>query len=137
MKARTHGAEGNDDVQCILKWMRRKQANTFSLRELTRDLSKTFSGRALALGEALKWLIQKNCIKPVCPSTSWTKKGPGRSRSLSYRVNPNLFDSPSSQDCDDFPSLASDESLPGDFVNFATDTDPFDSEEACDALQIG
>jgi hypothetical protein len=96
MKARHRGDEGSDDVQCILKWLLRHHHESFSLRDLTRNLIRTFSKRARALDEALTWLVQRQCIRVQPPPEKAVKNGRGRSKSMVYFVNPHLY---GSQNC--------------------------------------
>jgi hypothetical protein len=90
MKTVGRGAEGNDDVQCILKWLHRHRPVLFSLRDLNRDLTRTFSKRSHALEEALGWLVDKRVLKPQATDSEGAKRGPGRPKSSVYLVNPNL-----------------------------------------------
>ncbi len=131
MKARARGEEGSEDVQCILKWIFRRQSETFSRRDLTRDLAATFSRRAKALEEALGWLILRDCIRLQKPPErpSGTR---GRTRSQVYLVNPHLL---SPQNCqnrtlDPVPAIGPED--PGDFGNSAGEPEASAGEEATD-----
>jgi hypothetical protein len=45
------------------------------------------------LDEALRWLIERNCIRLQPPSEKGEKNGRGRSKSKVYLVNPHLIGS--------------------------------------------
>jgi hypothetical protein len=131
MKAKAQGQEGNDDVQCILKWIHRHRPESFSLRDLNHDLSKTFGKRPQSLEEALSWLVRHNCIR--LPDEPAVPKGRrGRRPSTVYLVNPHVI---SSQNGQNRPS----ETVPAyreeDFDNYgnsAEATAHHDGEEAWD-----
>ena len=78
MKAKARGEEGSDDVQCVLKWVFRHRGESFSLRDLTRDLARTFGRRAKALNNALDWLAKRHCIRLQDVPKGAEKKGVGR-----------------------------------------------------------
>lgn len=133
MKARARGEEGSEDVQCILKWIFRRQSESFSRRDLTRDLAATFARRAKALEEALGWLILRDCIRlPKQPERpSGTR---GRTRSPVYLVNPHLFPSQNGQNRTLDSAPASGPEDPGDSGNFADEPEDSVGEEASDDL---
>jgi hypothetical protein len=108
MKARHRGDEGSDDVQCIFKWLFRRKPESFSVRDLTRDLTRTFNNRTRALEGALKWLVDRNCIRLQPPPVKSANNGRGRSKSKVYLVNPNLYGSQNceSQDHEQRPTLS-------------------------------
>ncbi len=114
MKARVRGAEGNDDVQSILRWLLRHRPESFPLRDLTRDLGKTFAKRPRALEEALVWLVNQNCLRRQ--EAERPQGSRGRTRSSVYLVNPDLI---APQNCQNRPN-ALPEDDPGDLGDFAT-----------------
>ena len=113
MKARARGEEGNEDAQCILKWIFRRQSESFSRRDLTRDLSATFSKRPKALEEALNWLVKSECIRRL-PEPERPNGSRGRSRAPAYLVNPHLLPP---QNCQNRETNAPPMTGPGHFVN--------------------
>ena len=122
MRARVRGEEGSPDVQSILKWLFRHRLESFSLRDLTRDLSATFSKRALALQEAIDWLIKHDCLRPQATPQTTEKKKRGRPKSATFLVNPHLHASQISQNAglDSYVESRLDTSSDPD--NSATDT---------------
>jgi hypothetical protein len=90
MHARARREEGSEDVQAILKWILRHAKASFSLRDLNRDLTRTFGGRARALDEALAWLINTNHIRRHVESDCHLHRR-GRPRSAQYQVHPHLL----------------------------------------------
>ena len=131
MKARVRGEEGNDDVQSVLKWVLRHRPESFTVRDLTRDLSKTFRNRAQPLELALAWLVKHNCIRERRPPARPTGS-PGRTKSRVYDVNPNLL---APQNCQnpatDLLAKVEDEE-PGDSGDFATDPPARYEQEVAD-----
>lgn len=90
MHARARREEGSEDVQAIIKWVVRRAEPTFSLRDLNRDLTKTFGSRSRAQLEALAWLINTNHIR--LHAEFERKPGQrGRRRSAQYDVHPHLL----------------------------------------------
>ena len=132
MKARHRGDEGSDDVQCILKWLFRHRPESFSVRDLTRDLTRTFSKRARALDEALSWLVQRHCIRLQAPPEKGAKAGRGRSRSMVYLVNPNLYGSQNCESQDYAPKPTLSVYNPHPPGNEAKDSQAVDGEEVGD-----
>jgi hypothetical protein len=132
MKARARGEEGSDDVQCILKWILRHRPESFSLRDLNRDLARTFGKRAKALHEALGWLVKQCCIRPQEAPTAAEKKRPGRSKSPVYVVNPHLCESQNCQNRQDTPASDVDGGRPVNSGDFATDSEATGGKEADD-----
>jgi Protein of unknown function (DUF3987) len=128
MKARARGEEGNEEVQTILKWIFRRRSESFSRRDLTRDLSSTFSRRAKALEEALSWLALHECIRrhpdPARPSGSR-----GRTPSPVYLVNPYLFGPQNCQKRESDPTPATRPEDSDDFGNSATQGPASSGEE--------
>lgn len=100
MKAMARGDEGSDDVQCILKWIFRHQPESFSARDLTRDLTRTFGDRAHAFNDALAWLANKGCIRLQDSPKPARKPKAGRCKSPLYLVNPQLLSSQNRQNRD-------------------------------------
>ena len=92
MRAKARGEEGNDEVQAILKWIFRHRPESFSQRDLTRNLTRTIGKRPQALYEALNWLIGHRCIRPVATDQQ-TNGRAGRKSSPVYEVNPYLLES--------------------------------------------
>jgi hypothetical protein len=119
MKARARGEEGDDDVQCVLKWILRHRQESFTVRDLTRDLSKTFRSRAQALEHALSWLVKHNCIRPR-PASDREGGRPGRMKSTVYEVNPNLFAPQNCRNRLTDPAAAAGDPISDDFGDFAT-----------------
>jgi hypothetical protein len=95
MTAKAHGHEGSDEVQSIMKWIYRHRRESFTRRDLTRDLTNIFGGRSRSLEDALSWLMRQNCLRRLDDSAP-PQGRPGRKASAVYRVNPRLF---SSQKC--------------------------------------
>ena len=124
MKARARGEEGSDEVQTILNWIFRRQSKSFSRRDLTRDLGGTFSRRAKALEDALRWLIDRECIRrqPEPPRPSGSR---GRTKSPVYLVNPHLL---SPQNCQNGEAAAKQ-------ANGRGESDDFGNSAAQEAVQ--
>ena len=133
MKARARGEEGSEDVQCILKWIFRRQSESFSRRDLTRDLGSTFSRRPKALEEALAWLVKHECIRRQ-PEPDRPPGTRGRTRSPVYLVNPHLI---FSQNCQNRKPETAPVTVQGDsddFDNSATDVTASTGEEDGDVI---
>ncbi|MDB5349221.1 MAG: hypothetical protein JWN86_468 [Planctomycetota bacterium] len=134
MKAGARGEEGSEDVQSILKWILRHRKEAFSLRDLTRDLTRTFGKRAHALTEALDWLSNRDCIRAQAASEPNAKKARGRSKSRVYLVNPHLHES---QNCQNHMPGHMTRQRPdqtGDFGDSATDDPGLDRTEDSDEI---
>jgi hypothetical protein len=128
MKAHTRGEEGDDDVQSILNWIYRHQPESFSLRDLNRDLTRTFGKRAKARKDALDWLVKHDCIRLEAPPRAAQRKGGGRRKSPNYLVNPLLYES---QNCQNRGSVPSGHP-PVDSGDFATGTEDIGRKEVGD-----
>ena len=120
MRARARGDEGSDDVQCILKWVLRHRHESFSVRDLNRDLTRTFGKRARALEEALDWLAKRHWIRLEAEPETATKKKRGRSKSRAFLVNPHLFASQNCQNHEPSSGAPHLDHSPSDIGNFAT-----------------
>ena len=132
MKARHRGDEGSDDVQCILKWLLRHRHESFSVRDLTRDLTRTFSKRARALEEALTWLAQRQCIRVQPPPEKAVKNGRGRSKSMVYLVNPHLYGPQNCPNQDHAPNPSPPEYKPECHVHITSYYQELNGEEVGD-----
>jgi hypothetical protein len=132
MRARARGEEGSDDVQSILKWIFRRRTESFSVRDLTRDLSCTFGKRAHALQEALDWLAKTGCILFQQPPNQPKKKLAGRSKSPTYLVNPHLLTSQNRQSFDPGSLPQGPEEQAEDSGDFATDSEAQGGKEGGD-----
>ncbi len=82
---------GGDDVQSLVRWIRRNNLAEFAERDITRNLRR-FRDDPAALEDALEWMANHNVIRPrERPEAS--PKG-GRPHSAVYDVNPQLNGAP-------------------------------------------
>ena len=134
MKAGPGPEHGNDDVQSILKWIFRHQPESFSVRDLRRDLSRTFGKRSQELEVAIGLLVSKKCIRPQAEASP--KEGrPGRRRSPVYLVNPRLVASQNRQNQPEVDDTADQNMISDDSVNSATAARDDDGKEGSNGHQ--
>jgi hypothetical protein len=132
MKASARGEEGSDDVQTILKWLFRHRPESFSLRDLTRDLARTFGKRSKALNEAVDWLVKRLCIRLQAAPKTAEKKGRGRTKSPVYVVNPHLYESQNCQNRTDVSGAVPSDVPPDDSGDSAAGTEALGWKEVGD-----
>ncbi len=88
---------GGDDVQSLVRWIRRNNLAEFAEREITRNMRR-FRDDPAALEDALGWMANHNIIRPrERPEAS--PKG-GRPHSAVYDVNPQLNGAPQNRNTD-------------------------------------
>jgi hypothetical protein len=90
MRAKAGREEGTEETQRILRWIHRHQPESFTQRDLTRELGATFKARQAALEDAMRWLVARGCIRRG-PEPQRTAGKRGRTPSPTYFVNPHLY----------------------------------------------
>jgi hypothetical protein len=80
---------GDANARAILAWARRRGEETFTEREVAKDLVR-FGGDREALAAALDWLRERHAIRAV-PSTPRSKSTRGRKPSPEWAIHPDLL----------------------------------------------
>lgn len=83
--------DGGDDVRALLRWILRNGLAGFSLRDIERNFDR-FKDDPAALADALDWMADHNLIRRHSEADGVPR--PGRKRSPSFDVNPDLRTSP-------------------------------------------
>ncbi len=83
---------GSDDVQALLGWIGRNGKFVFSTRDVNRNFNR-FKDDEAALSDALKWLTDRNLIRPQS-QTDRPQGKTGRRNSPGYEVHPTFHSSP-------------------------------------------
>lgn len=78
----------NPDARATLRWLRKGERTRFTERDAQQNFRRRFPADGPELGDALRWLEARHCIRPV-PAPD--RKGPGRTPSPVYEVNPALL----------------------------------------------
>ncbi len=82
-------ANGGSDVQALLGWIIRGEKREFSIKDIGNNFDRFKDDRA-ALEDALKWLTDRNMVRPRPESRDGPPK-PGRRPSPKYEANPLLW----------------------------------------------
>jgi hypothetical protein len=85
--------DGGENVRALLRWILRNDMDGFSTRDIRMNFDR-FRDDDAALHDALDWMISHNLIRPRRDFEAVTAGKPGRKRSPSFEVNPDLRTAP-------------------------------------------
>ena len=89
VRALLRGAgEDNEDARAMVKWFNHSGREVFSERDARLNFHGRFAGDHTALTDAVTWLTERRCVRPI-PTPPKGEKG-GRPPSPAYAINPEL-----------------------------------------------